>query len=136
MASPVGPNCLIQSDFGNLETLLFADGQLHHLYRQGITWNLAQTVPSPASGPGSMIQSDFGGSGHGNFEAVLWNGNELVHWWHDNSNVQLPWQRGQTISTKATGPGSIIQSDFGGASHKNFDVVVLEGGQSRTRLAG
>jgi hypothetical protein len=128
MANAVGPNCLIQGDFGgNLESLLFADGHLHHLYRQGTTWSVAQTLPSPASGPGSMIQSDFGGGPHGNFEAVLWNANELVHWWHDNSDVKLPWQRGQTISTKATGPGSIIQSDFGGGRHKNFEVVVLEG---------
>src|ERR1700733_9667360 len=127
MANTVGPNCLIQSDFGNLETLLFADGQLHHLYRQGLIWNVAQTLPSRASGPGSVIQSDFRGGRHGNFEAVLWNANELVHWWHDNSDVGLPWQQGQTISTKATGAGSIIQSDFGSGSHKNFEVVALEG---------
>jgi hypothetical protein len=133
VASLVGPNCLIESDFpddghGNLEAVLFATGQLHHVFRHGGNWQAAQTIASPASGPGSMIQSDFGNGVHGNFEVVLWNGTELVHWWHDNSDVNLPWQRGQTISVAATGPGCIIQSDFGG-EHKNFEVVVLEGNQ-------
>jgi hypothetical protein len=127
MATPVGPNCIIESDFGNLEAVLFADGQLHHMFSSATIWHPAQTLPSLASGPGSIIQSDFGSGNHKNFEVVLWSGTELVHWWHDNSDVTLPWQRGQTISTNATGPGSIMQSDFGSGGHGNFEVVVLEG---------
>src|ERR1700753_4461277 len=132
MSNTLGPNCLIESDFdddgghGNLEALLFVNGQIHHIYRHASVWNLGQTLPTPATGPASMIQSDFVNGDHRNFEAVVWNGSELAHWWHDNSNVNLPWERGQTISTFATGPGSIIQSDFGN-EHKNFEVVVLEG---------
>ena len=137
MANLVGPNSLIQIDFrpdnhGNLEAMLFRDGQLHHLFGtggpHGIEWRNGQTLPTPASGPGSLIQSDFG-SDHGNFEVVLWAGNELWHWSHDNSDVNLPWQRGQRISDRATGPGSIIQSDFGSDAHGNFEVVVLEGNE-------
>ena len=133
-ANAVGPNCVIESDSlripkRNIEALLFADGQLHHVSRQNAVWSLAQTLPSAASGPGSMIRSDFHSGDHpGNFEAVLWNGTELQHWWHDNSDSTLPWRQGQTISNRATGPGSIIQSDFrSGGDHSNFEVVVLEG---------
>ena len=53
-------------------------------------------------------------------------GTDLVHYWHDNGDVASPWRRGKTISTAATGPASIIQSDFKG-EHGNFEVVVLEG---------
>ncbi|MBZ5657275.1 MAG: DUF4185 domain-containing protein [Acidobacteriia bacterium] len=136
MSNLVGPSSLIQSDFssdghGNLEAVLFRDGQLHHLFGvgkdHGIEWSVAQTIPSPASGSGSIIQSDFGGGDHKNFEVVLWNRNQLVHWWHDKSDVNLPWQSGQIISTEATGPGCIIQSNFAGGDHGNFEVVVLEG---------
>jgi hypothetical protein len=132
----VGPASIIQSDFssgnhGNLEAVLFRDGQLHHLYgtpgANGVEWQMAQTLPAAASGPGSMIQSDFRSGDHGNFEVVLWSGNELWHWFHNNSDVTLPWQRGQRISDRATGPGAIIQSDFGSGDHGNFEVVVPEG---------
>ncbi|MGA9154181.1 MAG: hypothetical protein WBZ36_26660 [Candidatus Nitrosopolaris sp.] len=74
-----------------------------------------------------LIQSDFKSGNHGNFEVVVLEGNNLAHWWHDNSDVNNPWQRGQVISTAATGPGSIIQSDFKSGKHGNFEVVVLEG---------
>lgn len=68
MANLVGPACIIQSDFrsdseGNFEPVLFADGQLHHLFATGSNWQPGQTLPVPASGPGSIIQSDFEGSG-------------------------------------------------------------------------
>ena len=132
----VGPNSIIESDFssdghGNFEAILFRDGQLHHMWGVagdgGVDWRSGQSLPTAASGPGSIIQSDFGGGRHKNFEVLLWVGNELWHWWHDNSDVTRPWQRGQRISAAATGPGSIVQGDFGSGDHKNFEVVVLEG---------
>ena len=132
----VGPNSIIESDFGsdghgNFEAVLFRDGQLHHMWgapgEGGVDWRPGQSLPSPASGPGSIIQSDFGGGRHKNFEVLLWVDNELWHWWHDNSDVTRPWQRGQRISATATGPGSIIQGDFGAGDRKNFEVVALEG---------
>src|SRR4051812_3973310 len=82
-----------------------------------------------SSDAGCLIQSDFrsGGGDHGNFETVIRQGRDLVHYWRSNSNVAEGWVRGQVITSRATGPGCIIQSDFGGGSHKNFEVVVLEG---------
>jgi hypothetical protein len=136
MGNLLGPSCIIESDFRsgphgnrNLEAVLFADGRLHHLFASDGDWKPGQTLPGPASGPGSIIQSDFTSADHGNFEVVVLEGNELVHYFHDNSDVSLPWRRAQTISTRATGPGCIIQSDFGGGDHGNFEVVVLEGNE-------
>src|SRR5262249_55034702 len=84
-----------------------------------------------ATGPGCIVQSDFRapGSDHGNFEVVVLQGSDLVHYWHDNADPTLAWHRGETITTAATGPGCIIQSDFRspGSNHGNFEVVVPEG---------
>lgn len=40
-----------------------------------------------------MIQGGFGGD-HKNFEEVVPVGGHLEHWWHDNSDVNKPWQPG------------------------------------------
>jgi len=134
MANLVGPSCIIQSDFGlgdhkNFEAVLFADGRLEHLFASGGDWQRGGTISTRATGPGCIIQSDFGLGDHKNFEVVVLEGNELVHYFHENADMGLPWQRGKTISTRATGPGCIIQSDFGLGDHKNFEVVVLEGNE-------
>ena len=83
----------------------------------------------------SLIQSDFGGD-HGNFEAVIREGDTLVHWWRDNGEPGLWWQRGPTIvPAGVAGAGAIIQSDFGSDGHGNFEVVVpLLGPAGRTEL--
>jgi hypothetical protein len=44
----------------------------------------------------SLIQSNFGGD-HGNFEAVVLEGDSLVHWFRDNEAPNSPWKRGQVI---------------------------------------
>ncbi|MBV8538986.1 MAG: hypothetical protein JO268_00180, partial [Pseudonocardiales bacterium] len=61
----------------------------------------------------SLIQSDFGRSPHGNFEAVIVQGEQLWHWSRDNSDVHLPWIRGRRVTGErddVVGPGCIIQS--------------------------
>ena len=140
MTSFVGPCSLIQSDFrsgdyGNFEAVLHNGGQLQHLYGavtdRSVEWHPGQVLPAVFSGPASIIQSDFGAGDHKNFEVVVPMGAELVHWWHDNSDVSLPWQRGQVITGGVTGPGCIIQSDFGAGDHKNFEVVVPVGQRLR-----
>ncbi|MGB8996562.1 MAG: hypothetical protein WCC65_14815, partial [Pseudonocardiaceae bacterium] len=75
----------------------------------------------------SLIQSDFGGSRHGNFEAVIVEGEQLWHWSRNNSDTHLPWIRGQRITgdqDDVVGPGCIIQSTSSTAHHGNFEVVV------------
>jgi hypothetical protein len=95
---------------------------------QGTTISqLGAVVTSQAIAPGSLIQSDLGAGSHGNFEAVVLEGSNLVHYWHDNSVPNQPWQRGAVITTQATGPGSLIRSDLGAGSHGNFEAVAPEG---------
>src|SRR5262249_36976698 len=66
---------------------------------------------------------------HGNFEVVVREGANLVHYFHDNSNVEHPWQRGQTISTTPGTATCMIQSDFHNGDHGNFELLTIEGGQ-------
>jgi hypothetical protein len=134
VSSDVG--CLIQSDFvvnghGNFETVVLQGNDLVHYWHDNgnvkHTWVRGQVITHNATGPGCLIQSDFRGGSHGNFEVVVPEGRALVHYFHDNGNVASPWRRGQTISMISTGPATIIQSDFRGGGHGNFDVVALEG---------
>jgi hypothetical protein len=72
----------------------------------------------------SHLQGNFG-SDHKNFEAVVLEGQDLWHWWRENSAPGNPWKRGQRIiEDRAAFPGSMIQSDFGDGNHGNFEVVV------------
>ncbi len=76
----------------------------------------------------SLIQSDYGRSRHGNFEAVITNGTQLWHWFRDNSRNDFgPWVRGPRITgdrDNVAGAGCLIQSDYGTGPHKNFEVIV------------
>lgn len=84
-------------------------------------------IPALSVGPCSLIQSDFSGGDHGNFEALVLEGSNLVHYFKVNTSVDTPWSRGPIVSTQATGPGCIIQSDYLSGSHGNFEAVVQEG---------
>jgi hypothetical protein len=64
----------------------------------------------------------------GNFEAIVLEGQNLVHYWRDRDNPGV-WHRGSTITSIASGPGSLIQSSFRARPDVpgNLEVVVLEG---------
>jgi hypothetical protein len=130
-----GAGCLIQSNFGsgqhkNFETVVLQGQELVHYWHDNVNtdfgWVRGQVITRNATGPGCIIQSDFGSGQHGNFEVVVPEGSDLVHYFHGN-DVSSPWQRGQTISRNVSGPASIIQSSFRSGDHGNFEVVVLEG---------
>jgi hypothetical protein len=140
---------LIQSDFGdnehgNFEAVVIDGDRLDHWWRDnanGNAWKRGQNIiPSGAAAPASIIQSDFTHHGrHGNFEVVAPvfapdGSMELWHYYHDNSDPNSAWQRGQRIATNIASSASIIQSDFGD-EHKNFEVVVpvVEGAQINLR---
>lgn len=139
-----GPGAIIQSDFGsgdhgNFEVVvpLFAlDGtrELWHFFHDNsdvnLPWQRAQRVAPNVNGPGVIIQSDFGSGDHGNFEVVIPVDSSLVHYFHDNSDVNLPWQRGQNITDACGGWGSLMRSDYGPPEHRNFEVLVEECSQS------
>ncbi len=144
VANVTGPGTIIQSDFGsgqhdNFEvtaTLYAADGsiELWHLWHDNsdvnLPWERGQRIAAPVTGPGVLIQSDFGSGQHGNFEVLVPIGDAIAHVWHDNSNVNLPWQRGQIVTDAARGWASLIQSDFGSGQYGNFEVLAEECTQS------
>ncbi len=61
------------------------------------------TATDSLLGPQSLIQSKF--RNPGNFEAVVRKNNDLIHYFHDNTNWSIPiqdkvppWQRAQVIT--------------------------------------
>ncbi len=75
----------------------------------------------------SLIQSDYGRSHYGNFEAIIVEREQLWHWFRNNNDVHLPWIRGQRVTgdhDDVAGPGCIIQSTPSTGQHGNFEVVV------------
>ena len=124
-----GPGCIIQSNVGspgNFEVVVLEDDRLVHYWKDNSDvrnlWQPGGVISTRATGPGCIIQSNVGSPG--NFEVVVLEDNRLVHYWKHNSDVRNLWQPGGVISTRATGPGCIIQSNVG--SPGNFEVVVLE----------
>jgi hypothetical protein len=134
---------LIQSSFGsaaryfksrrrgNFEAVVFSQGKLIHYWqdtsRIDTLWRRGYPKPisEQATGAGSIIQSNFGS--RGNFEVVVPEPNGLAHYWHDNSDVSLPWSRSTTVAPGSTGPGSIVQN----RATNNLEVVVLHGQELR-----
>ena len=73
----------------------------------------------------SLTQSNFGSDEHGNFEAAIEVGDDLLHYWRDNTNDERRWKPGNPICIGGVaGAGSIIQSDFKNDDKGNFEVVV------------
>ena len=78
-------------------------------------------------GVSSLILGDYvGANGHKNLETVVQEGSNLNYYFRDADT--LSWTFGATITTTATGPGSLILGDYVGANgHRNLEVVVQEG---------
>lgn len=88
---------------GGIEKLYSLDTQsLGNPYLRA-PWNPGQRVSGLASGAASLIEGTVGRNAQtgrpGNFEAAVREGDDLVHMWHDSSNVLLPWNKALTITT-------------------------------------
>jgi hypothetical protein len=136
--------CMIQSSFvggdghGNLELVVPLRGEggtfdLWHFYRETTpttqVWRRGQRIAVGVTGPGVLLQSDAGTGDHKNFEVIVPVRRELVHFFHDNSNPALPWQRAKVITDATNGYAAMIRSDYGDR-HKNFEVLVDECNQT------
>src|SRR5262245_34501236 len=141
-SASTGPACLIQSSFrgtstsqGNFEALVLEGNNLWHYWRDHTNamypWNRSVVVSAAATGPATMIKSSFRGSpgSPGNIEALVPEGNNLWHYWRDNSDPSFPWHRSVVVSTTSTGPACFIEGSFRGnpSSPGNFEALVLEG---------
>jgi hypothetical protein len=137
-----GPACLIQSSFrgspnspGNFEALVLEGSNLWHYWRDNTTpgypWHRTVKVSAVATGQATMIESSFKSNPNspGNFEALVPEGNKLVHYWRDNSAAGYPWHKTVVVSATSTGPACLIQSSFRGSPNSpgNFEALVLEG---------
>src|SRR5262245_65034413 len=138
----LGTNAMIEGTFranpaqpGNFEALLLNGSNLLHYWRDnstlGFPWHSSVVVSSASTGPACLVQSSFRGTStsQGNFEALVLEGNNLWHYWRDNSNPSFPWHRSVVVSAAATGPATMIQSSFRGSpgSPGNFEALVPEG---------
>jgi hypothetical protein len=142
----VGPASIIQSNIGtgshgNFEVVVPVAGdggrvELRHYWHDNSggrkPWSITpHQINDPTHeviGGGCIIQSNFGSGAHGNFEVAAWvrlpdGRSVLQHYWHDNSDGGLPWQKGRVIAEGVKGNGVIIQSSFG-SPNRNFEVVV------------
>lgn len=83
---------------------------------------------------GSLMQSDFGGDGAHNLEAVITRPRadgrfDLQHYWRAMNRPDTTWNTGATISTAALGPATICQRPTPNGGHGNFEAVVpVDGG--------
>jgi hypothetical protein len=132
---------LVQSTYGtpnnpgNFEALLLEGNNLVHYWRDnakdsGYKWHRTAVVSTQATGAASLIQSNFNKAPVlGNFEAVVLEGHNLVHYYRDNSEGgKQQWVRGPVISSKATGPASLLQINFSTPDIPgNLELIVPEG---------
>jgi hypothetical protein len=127
-----GPGCIIQSSLGfgsggrlgNFEVVVLEGHELVHYSKdhgQNI-WQRVSVITDAANSPGWITQSRIRDGPHGNFEVVVNEGNQLVHYWKDNSDPGSRWRRGLVISTKTSAQGCIIGRSY----ILNFEVVVHE----------
>jgi hypothetical protein len=141
----IGGGCIIQSNFGsgahgNFEVAAWVrlpggHSVLQHYWHDNsdgsLPWQNGQVIAQGVKGNGVIIQSSFG-SPNRNFEVVVpvdapGGRTYLGHFWHDNSDGNLPWPLGQIITevASADASASIFESD-----DRNFEVLVDECRQS------
>ncbi|MBN8490708.1 MAG: hypothetical protein J0M00_04675 [Burkholderiales bacterium] len=100
---------------------------MHYQFDATAGWQRGVVITDQATGPASLIQSRVRDcASWGNYELVVLEGRQLVHYWRDNSRLPRLWRRGQVISSTASGPACLVQSHFGLVG--NFEVVVPEPG--------
>src|SRR4029077_18673138 len=72
-----------------------------------------------------MIESGDG-SAHRNFEMLATvHGNEIQHWWRDNSTPGFPWHAATVFANDA----SVCPTLTGTTYNRNFECVYLAGGR-------
>jgi hypothetical protein len=141
-SAATGPACMIEGPYrpapgkpGNFEALVLEGHNLVHYWRDnnasGAPWRRSVVVSSAATGPACMIEGPYrpAPGKPGNFEALVLEGHNLVHYWRDNNASGTPWRRSVVVSSAATGPACMIEGPYRPAPGKpgNFEALVQEG---------
>jgi len=125
---------LIQSNFGkqgDFEVVVREGNKLRHYWRDNddptFPWNKGVLFGDNVGSAPALIQSSLGKKG--NFEVVVREGNELCHYWRDNDDPNLPWNKEAIFGHDVSSAPALIQSNVG--SKVNLEVVVGEGDKLR-----
>jgi hypothetical protein len=136
-----GPACLIQSTWNQLELVVLEGSHLVHYWRDEnepvpMKWKFGGIITDRAAGPAGFCQGSYGNESNPNFEVVVPEGDVLTHYWRDNTDRNLPWYRGGTV-TRGAGPvnaAALVESSFVTAEHDvfeaNLEVLSQENGGS------
>ncbi len=114
----------------NFEALILEGNNLVHYWRNNsvanLPWNRDQTVSTIATGPACLMEGPYGSPG--NFEALVQEGRNIVHYWRNNSLGGTPWSRGVTVSSSAIGPACFVESGNRASANfpGNFEALISE----------
>jgi hypothetical protein len=109
-----------------------------------LPWGRGQTISVAATGPGCIGKSDFGPGGPGNFEVLAGElTRSVVHYWHHNVDVRLPWWRWRVLPTFSE-PGvdspdfrrTVKVAQLTGEFDRQRKVVTLSQTESRFGVVG
>jgi hypothetical protein len=115
----------------NIDALILEGSNMVHYWMDGasLVWTRGPIVSTNATGPACMIVSAARSNTNdpGNFEALIPEGSNLVHYWRNNSDPSLPWAQSVIVSSASSGPASLAMGGYGDAGYPNFEALVQEG---------
>jgi hypothetical protein len=124
----------------NIDALVLEGNNIVHYWMDGgsLKWTRGPIVSSSATGPACMVVSAARANTNdpGNFEALILEGSNLVHYWRNNSASNLPWARTVVVSPNANGPASIAMGGYGIAGNPNLEALVQQCGSERAMDQG
>ena len=136
------PACIVRSDFAegadhtNFETLIMRGSALMHWHRDNSknppVWepvglvDVSEHVMGGATGPASMVVSDYQSAGHGNFEALIPTGSGLFHFWRNHATGTWQPATPKPLTTNPGSLGCIITTDYMDGDHRGLEALVFE----------
>ena len=115
----------------NIDALVLENNDIVHYWMDGssLKWTRGPIVSTAATGPACMVESAARSntSDPGNFEALIPEGSNLVHYWRNNSASNMPWARTVVVSSNSSGAASIAMAGYGSLGYPNLEALVQEG---------
>jgi hypothetical protein len=115
----------------NIDALVLEGSNIVHYWMDGssLKWSRGPVVSTKATAPASMVESAARSNTNdpGNFEALIPEGSNLVHYWRNNSDPNLPWASTVVVSSNSSGAASIAMAGYGSLGYPNLEALVQEG---------